>query len=570
MQLLKSKQLLYQAVGTICCFFALIVCAEVCSAALDREAAANADTGLLAQNEDRRNAVRPDALTDEDLEIVQDQAILCGRSKQMKLKKEASGFFDSVKWSSSDESVISCTKNGVITGKKKGSALITVKASFGKAERSIRVYCAEPFSAGFRVSPKYFNIYILNYYPFIFSVKSFHFMPSISKNISFTVLGYYGSYYYVIHNGTQADGFIHSMFLPPDVGAAEQFKQLSRYGIDIWENVDSTNYVVTTAYSGAVDWRSSDTSVFTYDPATHRLHGNKPGVARLTATAQGKTLTCNVRVLYKWPKSWTGKALKSGSSFYLNGKDGLTAVEEQLSVGDRVTIYGDMGNSDGWAYGSYQPYNRSQPYWGYVKIGDVSTKNTVSFYNSLGWGYPLQNTDYNYLKSPYSPRVIKGERKDHRGFDISTSEVKTQGDISGQTIVAPFDGVVKRVGYDPDSQKGGGNYVCIMSNTVDPVTGKKLIVIIQHMQYYSSVDNGDSVQKGRTVLGFVGATGNAIGAHLHFEVNNWNAAYGESGRSDFTYTINPIYFYMQFPFDKNNDCYATNYGFGHYWYNYDC
>ena len=53
-------------------------------------------------------------------------------------------FFDSVEWSSNNPNVISCTKDGKITGLVAGkSAKITCKAKYGKTSDEITVYCVK-------------------------------------------------------------------------------------------------------------------------------------------------------------------------------------------------------------------------------------------------------------------------------------------------------------------------------------------------------------------------------------------------------------------------------------------
>ena len=218
---------------------------------------------------------------------------------------------------------------------------------------------------------------------------------------------------------------------------------------------------------------------------------------------------------------------------------------------------------DSWAYGCDE-YN----HWGFIPISHISTKNTISYYRNLNWGYPLENKEYNYIYSPYAPRPsLKDE---HRSFYIN--EKSNQADIAGQKIVAAFDGVVKYIGADLYTTNGCGYYICIMSNDVDPVTGEKIIAIYQHVQGWAKFSENEEVKKGDWI-GNVGNTGRSDGSHLHFEVNNRNAGIGDPGRSDFTHTINPIYFYMDMVENNelvlNFDCSAVNSGYSFYFYSYD-
>ncbi|MBR5562411.1 MAG: hypothetical protein IKW12_04595 [Clostridia bacterium] len=64
------------------------------------------------------NNIKPDSI--EELKIVKDQAILKGTSQQMEIEGYENGsLVGSVVWSSSNESVISCTRYGEIKGLKK-------------------------------------------------------------------------------------------------------------------------------------------------------------------------------------------------------------------------------------------------------------------------------------------------------------------------------------------------------------------------------------------------------------------------------------------------------------------
>ena len=218
---------------------------------------------------------------------------------------------------------------------------------------------------------------------------------------------------------------------------------------------------------------------------------------------------------------------------------------------------GDDGGSEGWAYG-YGTVDGAD-YWGFVRIEDISKKNTVSYYNSIGWRWPLQDTSIKYISSTYGPRTVTTGSSNHRGIDVTTG---IAGEIAGEPLVAPFDGVVKKAGYDTSC----GNYICITSKETDPVTGYKIIAIYMHMNSSALYGSQKEVSKG-AVVGYVGTTGSSSGYHLHMEANNRNAGIGDSGRTTYTYTINPLYFYMDItPKFSNNDSYNAH---GGYWYNED-
>lgn len=110
---------------------------------------------------------------------------------------------------------------------------------------------------------------------------------------------------------------------------------------------------------------------------------------------------------------------------------------------------------------------------------------------------------YEYMTSPYGKRTytMKGQKISdfHLGIDLISAKYGTD------YIVAFDSGKVTYAGYNG----GYGNVVYIEH-------GNGYQTRYAHQQYLN-VKVGDYVQKG-DILGFMGATGNVTGAHVHFEV----------------------------------------------------
>lgn len=92
--------------------------------------------------------------------------------------------------------------------------------------------------------------------------------------------------------------------------------------------------------------------------------------------------------------------------------------------------------------------------------------------------------------------------RNHNGIDI----ISSNGTVLGKTIVAADSGTVILSKY----YSGYGN--CVMIDH-----GNGYVTLYGHMRYASSYKKGATVTKGATI-GYVGATGNVTGPHLHFEV----------------------------------------------------
>lgn len=303
---------------------------------------------------------------------------------------------------------------------------------------------------------------------------------------------------------------------------------------------------IYTGY-GTVKYSTDNPNVISVDSKTGLITGKKPGTANFIAVAGDKEVSIPVCCVYKWDKSWTGKASKSTDVYSSSSADAKKVAT--LSSGKKFIVSGDDGFSAGLAYG----YISGTDTWGFVKIGDISTKSTISYYNSLDWLWPIQKTKFNFISSSYGPRYLEKGSKDHKGVDVSGT------DIRGESLVAPFEGIVRKSGFNSSC----GNYICITSKANDPITGEKLIIIYLHMDSYALYEKGEEVSEG-AIVGYIGTTGNSTGPHLHAEMNNKNAAVGESGRTTYSYTINPLYFYrdMEFVFHKD-EAYLEH---GAYWY----
>ena len=90
----------------------------------------------------------------------------------------------------------------------------------------------------------------------------------------------------------------------------------------------------------------------------------------------------------------------------------------------------------------------------------------------------------------------------HAGIDI----ISASEGVLGKPIVAADSGTVILSKY----YSGYGN--CIMIDD-----GNGYVTLYGHMRYLSSFGVGATVEKG-AVIGYVGATGNVTGPHLHFEI----------------------------------------------------
>lgn len=115
---------------------------------------------------------------------------------------------------------------------------------------------------------------------------------------------------------------------------------------------------------------------------------------------------------------------------------------------------------------------------------------------------PVLRKGRHKVTSPFGMRTIWGKKQMHNGIDL-VGENSTL-----DYIIAFDDGVVKISKYSLTA----GEYI-----QIDHGSGNYTRYL--HMKKGSrTVKAGDKVLKGQ-VLGYMGATGNVTGAHLHFDVN---------------------------------------------------
>ena len=549
----------------------------------------------------------PASITVDDISIYPQYGIVENKGGPLTaILSPESAYKSFVKWSSSDPSVISCTDDGVIKGISSGDyADITCKAKFGSAEDKIRIYCVDSIggyvknefnelftviyaqpSAG-KISAIYVNYnLIIRFFSMIFmelanigihiplsaTLDAYKSDAQLTSGMSCEVRGRYGSYAYVVV-GTKsggADGFVKYTKLKKEISS---FLNLSSKDINVWgDGTIDQSKKLTTSYKGEVEWLVGDDTIVDFNKSTGQITGLKPGVTTITAKADGMSKTCTVHSLYKWPQAWITKTNQDTSLYKVEGT--VYKASKALLKGKTFIVHGDNATDGGWAYGNIEGTDN----WGYIPISHISTKNTISYYNNLNIGYPIKDTSIKYISSPYSKRSSDL----HRGFDITGGGSY----IYGEELASPVNGTVAYTNiycYNNNKNPSYGYCITIISDggkapktaLKDTVTGNYFAITFMHMSEAPILREGDTVEVG-DVVGKIGNTGNVsgspgvnpIGTHLHFEINNMEALIENPLRTDFTYNINPIYFYMDKDFDfyTGSSAYQT---YGAYWYGPD-
>ncbi len=534
---------------------------------------------------------QPDAAV-KSLSIINQSGVVKGETRQLQVVIESeSSVFDGVTWSSSNPDVISCTKDGKITGLVAGEkARITCKSNWSSASDSITVYCVEAIPSevesgfdfvlafiysnpGFGLKDICFDVVSI-FGPASGALEFFSmFLSSITSSDVYlgskvTVCGKIANYAYIRYGEANSqDGFVKYSRLKNTVSG---FLNLSSTDMDVWGNGwANEDKKLTTTYKGEIEWTVSDESVISFNEETGQVTGLKPGTATITARCDGMSDSCKIYSLYRWPQTWSTKCNQNTYLYSAKSSNYITA--KFMKSGTAFTVFGDNGTSDGWAYGNINGTND----WGYVPISHVSTKGTISQYNNLNWLWPVVTPSgknkADYIYSPYGRRN-RGTGM-HKGIDITTGK---SGEINGYEVIAAFTGTVNYVSRNENLFWGYCVAITSDESIKDPISGKQFVAIYMHLKNKPEFFVGQTV-KAEKLIGYVGTTGDSDGYHLHFEVNNQTGSiydidgkeYSEAGRKSYNSLINPVFFYMDDGIRYNPESAAELYYNKTYWYGND-
>ena len=116
------------------------------------------------------------------------------------------------------------------------------------------------------------------------------------------------------------------------------------------------------------------------------------------------------------------------------------------------------------------------------------------------------NYDAYIITSPFGMRTLNGTTRMHNGIDLVATRDGRTGLVDH--ITAHTGGTVASIGYDDSC----GYYINL---SVDAST----TMAYYHLREMSPKKKGDPVKTGE-IIGFMGATGNVTGAHLHWGIKN--------------------------------------------------
>ena len=113
------------------------------------------------------------------------------------------------------------------------------------------------------------------------------------------------------------------------------------------------------------------------------------------------------------------------------------------------------------------------------------------------------NYPANKVTSPFGMRTLNGTTRMHNGIDL-VAATKTGGSATDY-ITAHTGGTVAAVGYNSSC----GYYINIQCGDA--------LMVYYHLKALPVPKKGETVKTGQ-IIGYMGATGNVTGAHLHFGI----------------------------------------------------
>lgn len=180
----------------------------------------------------------------------------------------------------------------------------------------------------------------------------------------------------------------------------------------------------------------------------------------------------------------------------------LTAVKKMegelkalISYGTKEKILENVDTADMGTMDIYQIHKQIQLSMNTVTSINEFLRTQKDLYLSTPRGLPIGGRMTSLFGSRNNP--ITGRVELHRGIDISAP--------SGTPVKATADGVVSFSGWN-----GGGG------NTVVVEHGNAFSTCYAHNST-NAVTVGQRIRRGETVA-YVGATGNATGSHVHYEI----------------------------------------------------
>jgi murein DD-endopeptidase MepM/ murein hydrolase activator NlpD len=196
-------------------------------------------------------------------------------------------------------------------------------------------------------------------------------------------------------------------------------------------------------------------------------------------------------------------------------------------------------------------------------LRDSKFKSARGFFSNI---WKPSGSEENGVTSEFGPRLLniygKTVESEHYGIDLASSE-------SNPNVLSPVSGtVINQPSNDKENDENGsyGNYVLVQDDSDNPK-----IHLFGHLKKDSvKVNEGDTVRRGKTILGKMGNSGCSSGDHLHYGVSNAPAksglvwqAYHTSLKSMMEDKAKNLGFSSKPSFDSNGwldpDTYIANY-----------